>query len=218
MKKIIFIFTALSLLFISCATKPEAKKEVEQKPVVEEKVVKAEPKDEAPKEPVKPEIKEPEVEKPVKEEPKPESKKEELETAPENEVVAEFDGVSITKKDKEQAKSEIDIVVTELNKVTSRRDYYEWRNYLSAAYIKVYSDKAVLRKVSQGLPGNVKGVQLKNLRDFFTYIFVPSRQQVRCDDISYISPTRVRVIKKVRNKSLIFYNLEKINNKWLLVP
>jgi len=92
------------------------------------------------------------VEKPVEEaKPKAEAPK----TADEG-VVAQFEGVSITKKDKEIAKSEIEEVVKKLNEITAKKDYGRWRYWLSKDYIKEFSKPEVLKKTSEGLPSNLK--------------------------------------------------------------
>ncbi len=189
MKKIIYILPVVLFLLTSCVTTPKAKKED-----VKEFSGKAVTKKEAPKKNAK------------------------LVEKADDEVIAEFDGIAITKKDKALAKSEIEVVVSKLNAITAESDYSGWIGFMSAEYKKEYSNPAVLKQVSKGLPGAAKGIQLKNLQDYFKFVFVPSRQNVRVDDIIYKSPTRVKVIKKDNGKSLIFYNLEKINNRWLLVP
>ena len=135
-----------------------------------------------------------------------------------DEVIAEFDGVTITKKDKEIAKAEITEVVNKLNDITERKDYAQWVTFLSENYKEEFSNPAVLKKTSENLPGAARGIKLKGLSDYFHYVFIPSRQQGRVDDIRYLSPIRVRVLKKEKHKELIFYDLEKINGRWKLVP
>ena len=83
---------------------------------------------------------------------------------------------------------------------------------------KEFSKPEVLKKTSEGLPSNLKGKQLKSIEDYFYYVFVPSRQNGRVDDIEYLTPTKVRVWKIEPTRKLIFYNLEKIDDRWLLVP
>lgn len=133
-----------------------------------------------------------------------------------SDIIAEFDGVTITKKDYEETKSEIEIVVDNLNKVTATKDYGKWLKYLSESYKQEYSRPAVLQITSDNLP--VKGIKLRNLQDYFSYVFVPSRQNIRVDDIKFVSPVQVNVITKSGNTKLLVYNLEKINGKWLLIP
>ncbi|UTY26579.1 hypothetical protein [Treponema denticola] len=198
-----FYFLGLCLVVIligSCASAPETKPVPAAETLVEEKSQK---------------IQEPAVvEKPVEEaKPKAEAPK----TADE-EVVAQFEGVSITKKDKEIAKSEIEEVVKKLNEITAKKDYGRWRYWLSKDYIKEFSKPEVLKKTSEGLTSNLKGKQLKSIEDYFYYVFVPSRQNGRVDDIAYLTPTKVQVLMMTSTQKLIFYNLEKIDDRWLLVP
>lgn len=203
MKKILY-FLGLCLLVVligSCASAPETK----PSPVVEPTAAA-----EKPQQVQKPMV----VEKPVEKE-KPQV------GAPKHadeEVVAQFEGVSITKKDKEIAKSEIEEVVKKLNEITAKKDYGRWRYWLSTEYIKEFSKPDVLKKTSEGLPAAFKGKQLKSIEDYFYYVFVPSRQNGRVDDIAYLTPTKVQVLMMTATKALIFYNLEKIDDRWLLVP
>ena len=130
-----FYFLGLCLVVIligSCASAPETKPVSAAETQVEEKSQ---------------QVQEPAVvEKPVEEaKPKAEAPK----TADE-EVVAQFEGVSITKKDKEIAKSEIEEVVKKLNEITAKKDYGRWRYWLSKDYIKEFSKPEVLKKTSKG--------------------------------------------------------------------
>ena len=195
MSKLFFIFVLFSVLFISCKSTPDRVQEPVQ--VKTEETGNAQ----MPETPAKAE--------------KPDESKTVIE---EDEVVAEFDGVTITKKDKEQAVSEIIEVVKKLNEITEKRDYSGWEAFLSESYKQEFSKPSVLKKTSENLPGAARGIKLKDLNDYFRYVFVPSRQQGRVDDIQYLSPIRIRVLKKEKLKELIFYDLEKINGKWKLVP
>ena len=182
------------------SVKPTVPVKVEEPPVkVEEPPAKVE------EPPMKPEpVKEPVVE--VKPEPVEEK----------NTVIAEFEGVTITKETYDQTKTEMEKIVEKLNRITATKDYAQWTTFLSEEYKQQYSQPLTLRKVSEALP--VKGIKLKSLRDYFMYVFVPSRQNVRVDDIRFVSPTRVDVIMKQANVSLLVYGLENINGSWKLIP
>ena len=132
------------------------------------------------------------------------------------EVIAEFEGVTITKETYDQTKTEMEKIVENLNRITASKDYSQWLKLLSEEYKQQYSQALTLQKVSEALP--VKGIKLKSLRDYFTYVFVPSRQNVRVDDIKFVSPTRVDVIMKQANVSLLVYGLENIDGTWKLIP
>ena len=139
------------------------------------------------------------------------------ENGDENAVVAQFDTVTITKQTFRQTKSEIELVVEDLNKITYSKDYTRWLTYLSDEYRANFSEPAVLEKVSASLP--TKGIKISTLKDYFTYVFVPSRQNMRVDDITFVSPTRVYVIMDLAKDSpAAIYILEKMNGGWKLVP
>lgn len=149
------------------------------------------------------------------EEPIQEAKQEEL-TNQETEVIAEFGEVKITKKHYNDTMDEIKIVVDGLNKITASKDYTTWLRYLSDQYKRTYSNLSILKTISDSLP--VKGLKLNNLKDYFNYVFVPSRQKIKVDDIKFLSPVKVNVVMLSKGKELLVYDLEKINEKWLLVP
>jgi len=135
----------------------------------------------------------------------------------ENTVVAQFDTITITKQTFKITKSEIELVVEDLNRITLAKDYARWLTYLSEEYRQNFSNQSVLDQVSKSLP--TKGIKLKNLKDYFHYVFVPSRQNMRVDDISFVSPTRVYVIMEIAKGSpAAIYILEKIDGGWKLVP
>ncbi len=134
----------------------------------------------------------------------------------EDTIVAQFDTVTITKQTFKITKTEIQVVVEDLNKITFSKNYDRWLTYLTDEYRQNFSDPVTLEKVSASLP--VKGIQLKTLKDYFTFVFVPSRQNMRVDDIQFVSPTRVYVIMEIAPKSpAAIYILEKTGDGWKLV-
>lgn len=134
-----------------------------------------------------------------------------------DDVVVRFDNVAITKKAYVNTKSEIELVVDDLNKITLDRDYTRWLAYTSEEYRNVFSGREVLDQVSASLP--TKGIRLRSLQDYFNYVFVPSRQNMRVDDIQFVTPTRVYVIMEITPSSpAAIYILEKTTEGWKLVP
>lgn len=137
--------------------------------------------------------------------------------SPDEDVVVRFDTVAITKSTFESTKNEMQAVVEELNRITLNRDYDRWLTYLSKEYYDEFSNPETLEKVSSSLP--TKGLKLRNLKDYFSYVFVPSRQNMRVDDIQFVSPTRVYVIMEIAPGSpAAIYILEKTERGWKLVP
>lgn len=182
--------------------------EQEKEPDPEPEPVKEEPKQPEPVQLAVTEVqKEPE---PVKEEPKqPEP------VQPKDEVIAEFEGVTITRETYDQTKSELEKVVDQLNKITATKDYNKWVEFLSPQYKYDYSNPTVLKVVSEALP--VKGIKLRSLKDYFTYVFVPSRSKIRVDDIQFLSPERVNVLMKQGGRTVIIYGIENTKGKWKLI-
>jgi hypothetical protein len=193
MKKIISLFILIPIFFFSsCATQPAKTPSVEPVP----------------------------AKTPATESPKPDPVQKTQPTAaiPETDtVVAQFDEVPITKQTFENTKTEMQMVVEKLNKITYERDYQSWLGWLSDDYYNTYSDPATLETVSASLP--TKGMKLHNLKDYFNYVFVPSRQNMRVDNIQFVSPTRVYVIMEIMPGSpAAIYILEKTKQGWKLVP
>lgn len=178
------------------------------KPVQKEKVAVQEKAVSEPQQAVK-------QEEPKQEPPQPEELKKE-EKKVENDVVAEFEGVKITKEAHAQTKSEIELVVDELNHITAKKDYNRWLSFLAPSYKEMYSDQVTLKAASEALP--IKGIKLKTLRDYFLYVFVPSRQNVKVDDIQFLSPTQVNVLMLHGKDLLLVYRIENTEDGWKLIP
>ena len=199
---------------------PSVKKPV--KPAVVEPaapVKQAKPKQEVParKEEPPAKVEEPSVKpEPVVAKKKPAAKAKPKPVEEKHTVIAEFEGVTITKETYDQTKTEMEKIVENLNRITASKDYSQWLKFLSEEYKQQYSQALTLQKVSEALP--VKGIKLKSLKDYFSYVFVPSRQNVRVDDIKFVSPTRVDVIMKQANVSLLVYGLENASGSWKLIP
>lgn len=138
-----------------------------------------------------------------------------------DEVVAMVDSVAITKEAFNQTKSEIEIVVEDLNAITREKDYARWLTYLDPEYRKMLSSRSWLAGVSRSLPRALqeRHVRLYTLEDYFDYVFVPSRQNIRVDDIQFITPSRVYVIMEMAQaQRAAVYILEKNGNgSWKLV-
>lgn len=234
-----YLFLSLIIgILVGCSTAPSVKEEPVQSETIDASTPQPEPVKEPappmqqetvkpavptkPNPPVKTKESPVTVEKPLAE-PKPVVEKKEpvVEVKPEpveekNTVIAEFEGVTITKETYDQTKTEMEKIVEQLNKITASKDYRQWLTFLSEDYKQQYSQALTLQKVSEALP--VKGIKLKSLKDYFIYVFVPSRQNVRVDDIKFVSPTRVDVIMKQGNVSLLVYGLENIDGTWKLIP
>ena len=137
-----------------------------------------------------------------------------------NEVVAIVNDVVITKQEHLQTKSEVEDVVESLNRITRQKDYSRWLTYLDGEYRQTLSDRGYLDQISKSLPKALRDrrIALTSIKDYFEYVFVPSRQNIRVDDIQYITPSRVYVIMDIsEGRHAAVYILEKGDDgKWKL--
>ena len=144
-----------------------------------------------------------------------------------------FDPNSISAAVFQSTKKDITAFITELNGIIKARNYSAWVAHLAPSYFTEISSKGFLEEkteelyrrdmaLAQTLGRDPKLVEKRILRDaknYFDYVVVPSRAEDRLDDISFLSETRVRAytINERGGQRLVLYDLASINNKWLIV-
>lgn len=116
--------------------------------------------------------------------------------------------------DFQRDKTDILAVIADLDKSMKNRDYTLWRSYLTPGSISYWSNKLNLQVIATKLPK--KGIVLRSLGDYFTNVFIPSRMGRNVNEIRYISRTEVKAVEVQDNKDIIYYEFEKINNRWLV--
>ncbi len=121
-----------------------------------------------------------------------------------------------TEQEKAEALFDIREFIFTLNKIVQRKDFEAWYSYLTADYVKYYSDPAVLAELSSQPTLRKYNIVLKSLKDYFLYVVYPSRQNDTVDEIEYIGYNKVIVYTYVNNVKLVLYVLEKINGKWMI--
>ena len=173
-----------------------------------------------------PEAPKPEVRPEAKPEPKPEVK-------PEAKVEEKvFDPGTITQEKRETAKTEVQALIADLNRIIKAKNYNAWRGYLANSYFEEISSQAFLEErtedlyrrdqiVAQNLGRDPRRVQkkiLKTPQDYFNNVVVPSRSNDRMDDIDFVSENRVKAYTiDSRGQRLVLYDLEIIENKWKII-
>ena len=193
-------------------------KEEEPKPVVEEKKPApekpaqpkpVEPKKEEPAPIVAESVKPPEPAKPAKE---PEPVK--AEKAKADEYERSVGGVSVSKDDFEKDKKEILRIIDELDSIMKEKDYKSWLTYIDSESIDYWQKPVNLKKAQKRLP--VKGLAIRNLQDYFKFVFIPSRQGRTITEIRYESNTYVKAVQVEDEEDIVFYYFNKIKGKWML--
>ena len=207
MKNLSFLITFIIFLVAGCATTippDEVPMAVEEPPLTK---VAPEPAVE-PKSVVEPEP----VPEPEPEPPKKELTPEEQEFLRSTEALGNWASVTMDTfmKDKENVLETID----RLADIMKTGNYAKWLEYVSPESRAYWANPAHLSEVAKKLP--VKGLKISSLRDYFKYIFVPSRSGHHVDEIRYISDTMVKAVQVQENRDIVFYTFEKIDGRWLL--
>lgn len=136
-------------------------------------------------------------------------------TAAENEeYLRSVNNVDVTKKTFEDDKTAIMATIDELSDIMAAGRYEAWLKFIDDESIRYWSNPKNLQRASKMLP--VKGLRMNSLRDYFTYIFVPSRKGRKVDEIRYDSKTDVKAVQVSQDTDIIYYYFNKINGKWLV--
>jgi len=106
------------------------------------------------------------------------------------------------------------VTIADLDKSMKNHDYGLWRNYLTPASITYWSNKLNLQVIATKLPK--KGLNLRTLGDYFSHVFIPSRMDRKVSEIRYISTAEVKAVEGDGSKDIIYYEFEKINDRWLV--
>lgn len=190
------VSVVLILLFAACAAGPEP---VPGEPTSEETPAEPEP------------AAEPEQE--AEAEPEPESEPEEPEGVAEAEPDRE-EPIEVSEEVYEQTFNEIEATIEELNAVISARNFERWKTYLTDAYVDEYSDPQRLAEISEMPILERNDITLTSLRDYFTWVVVPSRQDARLDDLRFLSENEVYAIMNINENPVILYRLRKVDGRW----
>ncbi len=111
-------------------------------------------------------------------------------------------------------KNEILAIIAKLDESMRNRDYQLWRSYLTPSSISYWSNRMNLQVLSTRLPGD--NVVLRDLPQYFTYMFIPSRIGREVTEIRYDSPVAVKAVQVDGNVDLVYYDFVKENGKWLV--
>jgi len=113
-----------------------------------------------------------------------------------------------------KAETDIATLIDKLNKIIASKDYENWKIYLSDNYINYYSDPEVLKEKTQS-PLLIKyKIVLRSLEDYFNYVVVGSRQNVKLDEIKVLDRNRIKAYMIIKDTPVIIYELVRIDNEW----
>ena len=137
-----------------------------------------------------------------------------------------FDPAKVSQAHYNATREEVQQFIERLNQIIRTRNYNAWIETLSQEYIDEYSSQATLQRISDEPLMRRQNITLRNMNDYFTRVFVPSRNPDRIQsnsvDIEFVTANRVRAfITRINNSGEenreILYNLEKIDNVWKII-
>ncbi|MCL2295317.1 MAG: hypothetical protein FWC36_10735 [Spirochaetes bacterium] len=114
-----------------------------------------------------------------------------------------------------QTFSDVESLIADLNTIIRNENFTAWKTYLTQNYIDHFSNRDNLRQISESSDVLRRHrIVLRTLRDYFDYVVVPSRANVRLDNISFIDDNTVRAYMYVDEQPLVLYHLVRIDGNW----
>ena len=127
-------------------------------------------------------------------------------------IAALDEPLAVSKKEFEDDKHEILEIISALAIVIETKDTLSWLNYIDEPSKEYYKNPVNLRKAQRKLPNKL--IELKNIEDYFKYVFIPARKNSHIDEIRYVSKTHVKAVQVREDSDAIYYEFKKENGKW----
>jgi hypothetical protein len=134
-----------------------------------------------------------------------------------------FDPSSITKEEYNTTKADMERLITEINRVIRAKDFNGWISYLADDFIAAINSPDYLAQLSESSRQlKSQNIVLKTARDYFTYVVVASRENIRVDanvdDIEFVSYNRVKAFTiNARKQRLRLFEFVRIEDTWKIV-
>ncbi len=146
---------------------------------------------------------------------------EEKTTVQKDEYSRAVGNLSVSKDTFEADKAAVMELIDTLSTIMKDMDYQSWLLYVDKESKIYWSKPANLKKAQSKLP--VKGLKLKDLQDYFKYVFVPARMGRTVTEIRYESDTYVKAVQITNpsdspeeEKYTVYYYFVKTNGHWEL--
>ena len=120
----------------------------------------------------------------------------------------------VTEEIYDKTYSEVEELVMELNIIIRNMDFETWKTFLSDAYIARNSDNAYLQELQERPILKRENIVLRNLKDYFVYVVVPSRSNATVSQIDFIDEHHVKAISLTRQGPAVLYFLVRSGESW----
>lgn len=152
--------------------------------------------------------------------PKTDAEKEASADVPKTQEI--FDPAKVSQQQYTSTMEEVQAFIEQLNRIISSRNYQSWKTRLSPEYFAEISSQEALKEASEQPAMKTRRIILRTAEDYFIHVVVPSRANSRVDDIEFIGRDRVKAFTVTTNRAgeevrLRLYDLEKINNSWIII-
>jgi len=133
-----------------------------------------------------------------------------------------FDPRRVSQAHYNATREEVQHFIENLNQIIRNRNFNAWRSSLSEEYFAEISSQENLREISNQPAMRTRRIVLRTAEDYFQHVVVPSRADLRVDDIEFVSVNRVKAFTITTNRAgeevrLRLYDLEKIGNTWTII-
>jgi hypothetical protein len=113
--------------------------------------------------------------------------------------------------------NEVRNFVSTLNRTIRAEKYRAWLGFLDESYFELISSPEFLSEASQADRFKKIGLVLEKPEDYFNYVVVPSRNNLRVDEIEIESPDIVRVYAIMNKQRLLIYKLKSDGANWKII-
>ena len=133
-----------------------------------------------------------------------------------------FDPTRVSREVYASTIEEVQQFIERLNRVIQDRNYEAWKAALSPEHFAEISSDESLRRMSQSPGMRSRRITLRTPEDYFLHVVVPSRANLRVDDIEFITQNivrafSIRTLNSGEERREILYTLEKVNNMWTII-
>ncbi|MDR2575066.1 MAG: hypothetical protein LBC52_01330 [Treponema sp.] len=127
--------------------------------------------------------------------------------------------VDLTQESYEEVLDDVKAFVDNLNMIIKDKNYYRWRSVLSEELFNEISSRDFLANASKWPSMKSRGIVLRELRDYFNYVVVPSRANSQVDKIEVVDNNRVKAFYENTRKERteLVYELAKTGDSWTII-
>jgi vacuolar-type H+-ATPase subunit H len=109
---------------------------------------------------------------------------------------------------------DVEDYISELNNIIRNQDYEQWVGFLTPLYKESLADPEFLLSISERPVIKNRNLSVESLRDYFEYVVVPSRANIRLDDLVFLSDKEVEAIMQIGDTKITVYRLVRTDEGW----